>query len=141
MTAAIHGLTLVVAGPATHRRRYVDGRPVWHCSETDGPCQGHGRPRPDPRACPNGHIGEQRPRTDKPNAMVCRGCERDRERARVAEELEDRQARHSTETGHEPLWGRNRSGHRICYECRRLSNAESRRRFNGRLKRPEDMAA
>lgn len=99
MTAAIHGLTLDVAGPATHRRRYLDGRPVWHCSETDGPCQGHGAApsaatTSGARWCPKGlHQGEMRQRSDKDNAWTCRGCERARERARRSSAYDGRKER------------------------------------------------
>lgn len=56
MTAAIHGVTFVEAGPHSHQRRYVDGRPVWHCATWDGPCQGHVRPASPVRPCPAGHV-------------------------------------------------------------------------------------
>ena len=87
MTVAINGLTFIEAGPHTHVRRYDGSRPYWHCSTTNGPCQGHG---PAPTAttatggpwCPKGlHQGQMRTRTDN-GSRVCRACERERERAR-----------------------------------------------------------
>lgn len=89
MTATIHGLTLLVPGPHTHQRRYIGGRGYWHCSTTDGPCQGHGPVSPAPNSAPNSgkwcpkglHQDEMRERTDQ-NSRYCRGCERERERSR-----------------------------------------------------------
>ena len=63
MTAAIHGVTFVEAGPHTHVRRYDGSRPYWHCETWDGPCQGHGRPTPPPPVAPDPVDADERRRT------------------------------------------------------------------------------
>ena len=80
---------LIAAGPNSHYKKWVNHVYVTICAATSGPCAGHGKSAPPASTAVGGkwcakglHQDMMRKRTDN-NGMVCRGCERDRERARA----------------------------------------------------------